>query len=350
MTHGSQIDPHNRFETVRREADLEHVADDEEYLRRRFKRPIVYLPDDSQSIVTENDSPDVSFRYSVNPYRGCAHGCSYCYARPYHEYLGMSAGLDFETKILVNHDAAALLNKFLSKPSWQAEPIVFSGVTDCYQPAERRFRLTRACLEVASACGQPISIITKNALVCRDVDLLAGMAARGLAHVNVSITTLDPALARIMEPRTSIPAARLRAVERLAGAGVPVRVMVAPLIPGLNDHEAAQVLAAARSAGATDARYTLVRLPGAVRPVFEEWLRRTRPLDVERVEGLLRQCRDGKLNDSQWGRRMTGTGPIAEQVRAMFAVFRAKQGFTDLPPHDRSRFVPPAADGQGRLF
>lgn len=351
MRHGSQLDPPNRFDKTHSEADYEHLEWDDEYLRQREDRPIQYLEDTSKSIVVENNSPDVPFRYSVNPYRGCVHACSYCYARPYHEYLGLNAGLDFETKIFVKHNAAALFRDFLSRDSWQPEPIIFSGVTDCYQPAERTFRLTRQCLDVAQQCNQPISIITKNALVLRDIHVLSEMASRRLAHVNISITTLDPELARVMEPRTSIPVARLRAVETLVKAGVPVRVMVAPIIPGLNDHEAPGVMKAASEAGASDARYVLLRLPLTVEPVFREWLRRTQPLKAEKVESLVRQTRSGKLSDSTWGKRMVGTGEIAEQIKSMFSVFRQKFGFGELPPLDCSQFRPTVPrSGQLRLF
>lgn len=223
MRHGSNLDPPNRFERQHAVADLEHLEWDEEYRQALTDRRIEYLPDAAQSIVSENDSPDLPFRYTLNPYRGCVHACPYCYARNTHEYLGMNAGLDFETKIMVKHDAPQLLRDFLSRDSWVPEPIIFSGVTDCYQPAEREFRLTRQCLEVAAECHQPVSIVTKNALVLRDLDLLRDMARRRLVHVNLSITTLDPELARVMEPRTSIPAARLRAVETVAAAGVPCR-------------------------------------------------------------------------------------------------------------------------------
>ncbi|MCG6156640.1 PA0069 family radical SAM protein [Rubinisphaera margarita] len=351
MRHGSHLDPPNRFERVHVEPDFEHLEWDVEYLKERADRKIQYLADSSRSIVSENDSPDVPFRFSLNPYRGCAHACPYCYARNSHEYLGLNAGLDFETRIFVKHEAPKLLRDFLSRDRWVPEPIIFSGVTDCYQPAERKFRLTRQCLEVASDCHQPVSIITKNALVLRDLDLLRDMAARRLVHVNLSITSLDVELARVMEPRTSIPAARLRAVESLANAGVPVRVMVAPLIPGLNDHEAAGILKAARDAGAVDARYVLLRLPLTVEPVFREWLERTQPLKAEKVESLVRQTRSGKLNESNWGERMVGSGEIANQIRTMFQVFRQKYGFSNLPELDVTQFVPPQpSSGQLRLF
>lgn len=341
MRHGSLLNPPNRFETIHSVSDDEHWIWDDEVLRQDERRPIEYLADTSRSIVTKNDSPDIPFRYSVNPYRGCAHGCSYCYARPYHEYLGLNAGLDFETKIFVKLAAPELFREFLARASWQPEPIVFSGVTDCYQPAERQFQLTRRCLEVALACGQPISIITKNALVVRDVPLLAELATQGLVQVNLSLCTLEAELARVMEPRTSIPSARLRAVSTLAEAGVPVRVMVSPLIPGLNDHEVPHVLKTAKEAGASDACYTLLRLPLTVEPVFREWLQRTLPGQAAKVEQHIRQTRQGKWNDAAWGRRMVGTGLLAEQIRRMFLVFRQKLGFRELPPLDCKRFQRP---------
>ena len=351
MTHGSHLDPPNRFDRTHREPDLEQLEWDDEYLRQRLDRPIEYLPDASRSVVSENDSPDLPFRYSVNPYRGCAHGCSYCYARNTHEYLGLNAGLDFETKIFVKEDAPELLREFLSRRSWQAETITFCGVTDCYQPAERHYRLTRQCLEVARDFRQPVGIVTKNALVVRDLDVLTELAARNLVQVNISITTLDPELAREMEPRTSIPSARLRAISALSAAGVPVRVMVAPLIPGLNDHEAPAVMKAAREAGAQDAAYTLLRLPITVEPVFLEWLHRPQPLKSEKVQQLIRETRRGQLNNSTFGERMRGSGPIAEQIRTMFQVVRRKLAFPGTPPLDHTQFeVPRPRHGQLRLF
>lgn len=352
MRHGSLIDPPNRFEATRREGDFEQLEWDQEYLQGLTARPVEYLTDSSRSIVSQNDSPDVPFRYSLNPYRGCQHGCAYCYARPTHEYLGFSAGLDFETKIVVKHDAPELLREFLARPSWQPEVIVFSGVTDCYQPAERQFRLTRRCLEVALECRQPIGIVTKNALVVRDLDLLRPMAEQRLVHVNLSVTTLDADLAREMEPRTSVPAARLRAVRMLAEAGVPTRVLVAPVIPGLNDTEIPAILSAAAAAGAGDAGYVLLRLPLSVEPVFLEWLSRTQPLRAQRVLQHIRHTRGGKLSDSQWGRRMVGQGQIAEQIKKLFRVFARKHGLIGpLPPLNASQFRPPTpGSGQLRLF
>jgi DNA repair photolyase len=349
---GSHINPPNRFDRVHAERDLEQVAHDDELLESLDRPPTEYLPDRSQTVVSENDSPDISFRYSLNPYRGCAHGCSYCYARPTHEYLGLSAGLDFETKVFVKHDAPALLREFLGRPNWQADTIVMSGVTDCYQPAEREFRITRGCLEVLQEARQPFAIVTKNALVTRDLDILREMAAMDLVHVAVSVTTLDAELARTMEPRTSTPTARLRTIRAVADAGVPVRIMTAPIIPGLNDREIPALLKAGAEAGARASAYTLIRLPLTVKPVFLEWLERSLPNSRERIEHLVRATHGGKLNNSEFGQRMRGSGEIAEQIRRVFRVFAARYRLDgDLPEYNRSAFRPPqSASGQMRMF
>jgi DNA repair photolyase len=332
--------------------DFEHCEHDEEYHLSQRSVPTEYFTDLSKSIISENDSPDIPFRYSLNPYRGCQHGCAYCYARNTHEYLGFNAGLDFETKIIVKHDAPELFREFLANDAWEPEEVVFSGVTDCYQPAERQFRLTRQCLEVALDCRLPVGIVTKNALVERDLDLLRDMAAQRLVHVNISMTTLDAELSRVMEPRTTVPAARLRAIRVLSESGIPTRVMVAPIIPGLNDSEIPAILEAARAAGAHGAAYQLLRLPLTVEPVFREWLSRTQPLKAQKVEGLIRATREGAFNQSQWGQRMTGSGQVAEQIRKLFRVCAKKLSLdSKLPPHDFSRFRPPAPkSGQLRLF
>lgn len=350
MRHGSHINPPNRFESTCTEPDLEQLEWDDEYLSQ--PRRIEYLDDQSKSIVTENDSPDLNFRYSVNPYRGCAHGCSYCYARPFHEYLGYNAGLDFETKIMVKREAPRLFRDFLSRSDWEPELIAFSGITDCYQPAEREFQLTRQCLAVASEANQPVGIVTKNALVVRDLDLLASLAQRSLINVSLSITTLDPELAREMEPRTSIPAARLRAIRELSAAGVPTKVMVSPIIAGLNDHEIPAILQEAKEAGAQSASYIMLRLPLTVEPVFLEWLERTQPTRKERVLSRIRQTRDGKLNSAAFGTRIRGTGEIAEQIGSLFQVFARKHGLDQrLPALDFTQFRPPTTGkGQQWLF
>lgn len=348
---GAGISPGNRFESVRTEDDWEQLdLADQTPTERQV--PTLFMPDRSQSLITQNNSPDVPFRYSLNPYRGCEHGCAYCYARPGHEYLGMNAGLDFETRILVKHDAPALLRAELAHPRWTGESITMSGVTDCYQPAERKFRLTRGCLEVMLEAQQAIGIITKNALVQRDLDLLASLAAQQLVHVYVSITSLDDDLARKLEPRTATPQARLRTVRALADAGVPVGVMTAPIIPGLNDQEVPAILEAAKDAGAQSAGYVLLRLPLAVRPIFEQWITEAYPDRAERVLGHIRSTRDGQMNNSQWGTRMRGSGPYAEQIQQAFKVFRKKHGLErPLVPLDCSRFVPPQPrSGQMWLF
>ncbi len=352
MRHGSKIDPPNRFESVHRERDLDHLEWDQEYLAALDNRSIEYIDDASSSIVSENSSPDVPFRYSVNPYRGCVHACAYCYARPTHEYLGFNAGLDFEIKVVVKRDAPRLFREFLSRKEWKPESITFSGVTDCYQPAEREFQLTRQCIEVALECRQPISIITKNALVLRDLDILQQLAVDNLVHVYLSITSLDPQLARDMEPRTSIPAARLRAVRTLSEAGIPVGIMTAPIIPGLNDFEIPQLLEAAKDAGAITAGYVLLRLPLTVEPVFIEWLKRVRPNQADKILSRLQEAREGKLNSSNWGERMVGRGLIAEQIKSMFQVFRQKLGLDrEMPPYNFDLFQPPIPkSGQMRLF
>lgn len=349
---GAAIQPANPYLPVHVESDFEHVADDKEYLAQLDRPPTEYLPDESQTIIAENDSPDLGFRYSVNPYRGCSHGCSYCYARPYHEYLGLSAGLDFETKVFVKYRAADLLRDFLARPSWRPETIMFSGVTDCYQPAEREFRITRGCIEVAAECRQPIGVITKNVLVIRDLDLLTQLAEHHAVRVSLSITTLDPQLARQMEPRTSTPDARLRTIRELTAAGIPSSVMVAPVIPGLNDSEMPAILRAARDAGADSAGYVLLKLPTTVRDVFTDWLRRSYPDRTARIESLIRSTRGGKLNDSQFGRRQVGTGNIAQLIADTFRIWTAKLSYADdRPPLNRDAFRPPqTVRGQRSLF
>jgi DNA repair photolyase len=349
---GAAIQPANPYLAVQLENDLEQIAEDDGYLAQLGRPPTQYMPDESQSIVAENDSPDVGFRYSVNPYRGCSHGCSYCYARPGHEYLGLSAGLDFETKVLVKFRAAELLREFLAKPAWRPETIVFSGVTDCYQPAEKQFCITRSCVAVAAECRQPIGIITKNALVVRDLDLLTQLAEHRAVRVSLSITSLDAKLARVMEPRTSSPEARLRAIRELSAAGIVTNVMVAPIIPGLTDSEVPAILAAAHEAGAQTAGYVMLKLPTTVRPVFLDWLERNYPDKSARIQTLIRSTRGGKLNDANFGSRQVGQGNVAELIADTFRIWCAKLGYAeDHPPLNAEAFRPPMpAHGQLRLF
>lgn len=319
---GAGLNTDNRFEA--------HVYRPEAQDPEEFISPTTeVIEDHSRSIVTENSSPDVPFTYSVNPYRGCEHGCAYCYARPSHEYLGYSAGVDFETKILVKRHAAELLREHLIKKSWQPAVIAMSGITDCYQPLERKMEITRSCLAVLRDFMNPVSVITKNAMVTRDVDILGEMAHKTAAKVFLSITTLDHDLAGVLEPRTSRPAARLRAIEELAKAGIPVGVNVAPVILGLSDHEIPAILKAASDAGATMAGMIPLRLPLSVLPIFENWLSEHRPLRKEKVLSAIRDLRGGRLNDATFGSRMTGAGPRAEQLQQMFSIYRRKYNFPD---------------------
>jgi len=299
-----------------------------EELMEARRTETVFIPDQAQSIISHNDSPDLPFRKSINPYRGCEHGCIYCYARPTHEYLGFSSGLDFETKIMVKARAPELLEAALEHPKWEPAWVNMSGVTDCYQPAERRFGLTRRCLGVLARLRNPVTIVTKNALVTRDLDLLGEMARWQGAAVLVSLTTLDPDLARRMEPRTVSPRQRLETVERLAAAGVPVGVNLAPMIPGLNDTEMATLIEAAARAGASFAHYQLLRLPHAVKELFTAWLEREFPGKKARILQRLGDLRGGagRLNDARFGTRMTGEGIWTETFAGMFALACRKAG------------------------
>jgi DNA repair photolyase len=302
----------NRFERVRYEADPE-TPDAE-----RPAPTTQFFKDVSRSIIATNDSPDVGFDASINPYRGCEHGCIYCYARPTHEYLGMSAGLDFETKIMVKEHAPDLLRRELSSPKWRPQVLGFSGVTDPYQPIEARLKLTRRCLEVLAEFRNPVAVITKNHLVTRDVDLLGRLAEHEAAVVFVSLTTLDGHLARLMEPRTSQPQGRLTAIRELSRAGIPTGVLTAPIISGLNDHEIPALLEAAADAGAKYAGYVLLRLPFGVAPLFEEWLGQHFPDKKDKVLGRIRDLRGGELNDARFGTRMKGEGVLADTIRDFF--------------------------------
>ncbi|MCA8922416.1 MAG: PA0069 family radical SAM protein [Planctomycetes bacterium] len=332
---GAAANPRNRFTELWVEPD----APPGRVATRVFE-------DDTRTVISTNASPDLPFTQSLNPYRGCEHGCAYCYARPTHEYLGLSAGLDFETQLFAKPRAASLLRDALAKPSYRPSALALSGVTDCYQPVEKELGITRACLEVLRDCRHPVSIVTKGALVARDAELLGGMARDGLASALLSITTLDPALARDLEPRASAPARKLRALEALAAAGVPVGVMVGPVIPGLNDHELPAILAAARARGASFAAYLLLRLPHGVRELFDAWLERHRPQRRERVLSRIRACRGGALSDPSFGSRMRGSGPYADQIRALFQSAARSQGLmTESPRLTTAHFRPPLTRG-----
>lgn len=340
---GTSDNPANRFDVLHYEVD----PDDDDALRARsddFDAPpqTLYLRDASRSILSTNQSPDVPFDTSVNPYRGCEHGCIYCYARPGHEFLGFSAGLDFETRILVKQDAPELLRAALTAKRWKPQVIGMCGVTDPYQPIERRTRITRRCLEVLRDFRNPVGLITKSAGVTRDVDVLAELAESQCVSVTLSITTLRSDVHRLMEPRASHPDQRLRAVETLARAGVPVGVSVAPVIPGLTDEEIPQILKAASDAGAQRAGFILLRLPHGVRDLFASWLDSHFPDRARKVLNHIRETRGGELNDWQFGSRMRGQGVMAEQIESLFRVCARKQGLTrEFPPLTTKHFRRP---------
>ncbi|MGK0189982.1 MAG: DNA repair photolyase [Verrucomicrobiales bacterium] len=345
--------PANRFEKVAVDWDME-AFDEIRRVDPEFEPPPVqtsYFRDDSQSIISRNDSPDVGFESSLNPYRGCEHGCAYCYARPTHDYLGFNAGIDFESKIMVKMDAAQLLRNELGSRHWKPRVLAMSGVTDCYQPVEAKLKITRACLEVLAEARNPVSIVTKNFLVTRDIDHLSTLAEHDAARVYVSLTTLDAELARKLEPRASSPAMRLRAIRNLADAGIHVGVSTAPIIPGLNDHEIPALLDAAAEAGAETAFYTAVRLPWSVAEVFSSWLDQHLPAQKDKILGRIREMRDGKLNNSDFGNRMRGTGIVAEEIRTLFHISKRRAGLDRLPAAlSTSAFRRPALDGQMDLF
>jgi DNA repair photolyase len=317
---GAAENPPNRFEPIALEPDPDW------YDPAERPPPTQFFRDHSKTIINYNDSPDIGFEASVNPYRGCEHGCIYCYARPFHEFLGFSSGLDFESKIMVKEDAPELLRRELASPKWKPQVIAMSGVTDCYQPVERKLKITRSCLEVLAEFRNPVGIVTKNHLVTRDADVLAELARHKAAAVFVSVTTLDPDLRKVMEPRTSPPASRLSAIETLAEAGIPVGVMVAPIIPGLTDHEIPAIIAAATKAGAQFAGRVIVRLPYAVAPLFESWLARHFQEKKDKVLNRIRAMRGGELNDPRFGSRMEGEGIFAEQIHALFQVACRRAG------------------------
>ena len=322
---GSGSNPKNRFEALEHAPEPAH-ADEVSSPATQF------LPDRSQSIIVSNDSPDVGFDASVNPYRGCEHGCVYCYARPTHEYLGFSAGLDFETKIMVKADAPQLLRKELSRPKWEPKVLAMSGVTDCYQPVEKKLELTRRCLEILLEFRNPVTIMTKNHLVTRDIDILSELAKHRCAAVFISLTTLDEKLSGLMEPRASRPARRLAAIEALARASIPVGFLLAPMIPGLTDSEAPAIAQAAAGAGARFAGYVALRLPHGVKELFENWLEQHYPGKKDKILNRVRAVRSGKLNDPRFHSRMKGEGIFAEQMAELFRVACKKAGIHERAP------------------
>ncbi len=339
------MNPVGRFERLDIVLDPAELGDDE----RRHVATKVFR-DTTRTALAKNDSPDLPFSYSLNPYRGCEHGCPYCFARPSHEYLGFSAGLDFETQIVAKPDLPRRLSEAFQKASWVPQTIALSGNTDPYQPIERSLQITRGCLDVLLHHRNPVGLITKNALVTRDLDVLRELAALGLVRVTLSVTTLRDDLAGPMEPRASRPATRLRAVETLAEAGVPVGVNAAPLIPGLTDEELPAILRAAADAGATSAGYMMVRLPGAVAEVFEEWLRRTLPDRADRVLNRIREGKGGRLNDPRFGHRFRSDGPYADAIRQVFRAETRRLGLNRKRPPLATHHFRRLAGGQMDLF
>jgi DNA repair photolyase len=319
---GAAFNPPNRFEKLSyAEIEVEPDPDDPGTGPRTH-----FYDDSSRSILARNDSPDIPFTYSLNPYRGCEHGCIYCYARPSHEYLGFSAGLDFETRIMVKRRAPELLDAALRKKNWVPQMVALSGNTDCYQPVERTLGITRRCLEVFLAHRNPLSIVTKNPLIVRDIDLLRELARMNLVHVMMSVTSLDPAVIRVMEPRAAAPATRLNAIAELASQGIPVGINAAPIIPGLTDEEIPAILREGASRGASTAGYILLRLPGPVEPLFVEWLNREFPDRKGKILSRIREVRSGRLTDSSFDTRQEGTGRVAEAIGSLFSLARARAG------------------------
>jgi DNA repair photolyase len=353
---GAVTSPPCRFDRLSAEAIDDGWGTLEEGLIAPPRLDTTLTRDATRSIIARNDSPDIGFDRSVNPYRGCEHGCIYCYARPSHAYLGLSPGLDFEAKLLFKPEAANLLARELSRAGYRPAPIALGSNTDPYQPVERQLRLTRAILEVLSEFNHPCTIVTKSALVVRDLDILGDMAARNLVRVCLSVTTLDRRLANVMEPRAAAPARRLQAIEALAEAGIPAGVLAAPMIPGLNDAELESILAAGARAGADAAGYILLRLPHELRALFTEWLQAHYPDRAAKVLSLIRQTRAGALNDARFGSRFTGSGPYADLLARRFAAAASRHGLTNPSGGlDSSRFrVPPrraeTADGQLALL
>jgi DNA repair photolyase len=346
---GAASNPTGRFEALQ-------IESFDDGWREQDPKPVALTTqvqvERAKTIINKNDSPDLPFGLSINPYRGCEHGCIYCYARPAHAFMGLSPGLDFESKLFFKPGAAALFEKELSKPQYKPEVIHIGANTDPYQPIERRLKVTRGLILTAQRFHQPISLITKGALIVRDLDLLAPMATENLIRVAISITTLDRPLARAMEPRAATPERRLEAVSRLAQAGVPVTVMAAPLIPGLNDHELEAILERAAEAGASGAGYVVLRLPLEVRDLFQGWLKDNRPDRADRVMSLVRQMRGGRDYDARWRTRMSGEGPLAKLIAQRFKAACRRYGLnTERPALDASRFrSPDPASSQLDLF
>lgn len=325
---GAQFNPKNKF--LKGEYVQEHVEGIDDWEQEHRETQFVY--DDSKTIVNKVTSPDVGMLWSANPYQGCEHGCVYCYARNTHEYWGYSAGLDFESRIVVKRNAPALLRKFFDNKNWEPATLSLSGNTDCYQPIERKLKITRALLEICLEYRNPVGIITKNALVLRDMDIIQEMAKMNLIRVFTSITSLDEDLRKVMEPRTASYRGRLKVVETLSNAGVPTGIMNAPLIPGLNDMHMHDVLKAASESGAQWAGYTVVRLNGAVGGIFKDWLHKSFPDRADKVWHQIAECHEGNVNDSRWGNRIVGDGKFAELIKSQFDIYCKKYHLNETKP------------------
>jgi DNA repair photolyase len=325
---GAGFNPQNRFEEI----FIDYVDEnlDDGYNEEKRGVPTAFYIDTTKSILAKNDSPDIGFTYSINPYRGCEHGCIYCYARPSHEYLGFSSGIDFETKIMIKPDAPELLEEALQKKSWIPQTVMFSGNTDCYQPVERKLELTRKCLRVFLKHRNPVGIVTKNALVTRDIDILKEMANLDLVSVTISITTLNRLL---MEPRTSVPSQRLQTVEALAKENIPVGILVAPIIPGLNDEEIPSILKAAADHGALHAGRVMLRLPYSIKELFLDWIERNYPEKKSKIISRIKEVRGGKLSSAKFGKRMSGEGEVAGAVHRLFKTCCKKYGLNKTKIH-----------------
>jgi DNA repair photolyase len=342
---GAQFNTKNRF--LKDERTREHIEGIDDW--SNDNSPTQYIEQESKTIVNKVDSPDVGMMYSMNPYAGCEHGCIYCYARNVHEYWGYSAGLDFERKIIVKKNAPQLLRKFLMHPKWQCTPIMLSGNTDCYQPAEQKYRLTRAMLEVCNEFNQPVGILTKNSWILKDKDVLQEMAKKRLVSAMVSITSFNEDLRRVMEPRTTTAKQKLKVIEELSKAGVRMGIMMGPMIPGLNEHEMQRIMKAASDNGATFTAYTFIRLNGAIKFLFHDWLYKNFPDRADKVWHLVEQSHDGKVNDTRWGVRMRGEGSIAELVAQQYRKYGKLYGMNaEEWSLDTTIFRRPGE--QGRLF
>ena len=349
---GALENPTGRFEPLKMvdDPDLEPEKDEEGNYVLPCQVKTQVFRDPSRTIISKNDSPDVCMEVTVNPYRGCEHGCIYCYARPTHEYLGLSAGVDFESKIFAKPDAPRLLEEKLKSKNWEPQAIIFSGVTDPYQPLEKKLKITRACLEVLADFMNPVIFITNNHMITRDIDLLSRLAEKNAVSVNISVTTLDRHLCRIMEPRASTPPMRLKAIEQLSKAGIPTNVLIGPVVPGLTEHEIPAILEACAKAGAESAGYTMLRLPYGVKDLFQTWVREHYPDQADKILNRIRHIRDGKLNNSEFGLRMRGEGFYADQIGHIFDLSRKKYGLTKRSSLSVDHFRRDARQPQMNLF